>query len=38
MRDQKLKLEDLKASHTIGGAGEGDPMCLSETLLKELPL
>ena len=23
MRDQKLKLEDLKASHTLGGAGEG---------------
>jgi len=24
MRDYKLKLEDLKASHTLGGAGEGD--------------
>jgi hypothetical protein len=24
MRDKKLNLEDLKASHTLGGAGEGD--------------
>jgi hypothetical protein len=24
MRDSKLKLEDLKASHTLGGAGEGN--------------
>ena len=24
MRDYKLKLEDLKSSHTVGGSGEGD--------------
>jgi len=24
MTDEKLTLEDLKASHTLGGAGEGD--------------
>jgi hypothetical protein len=24
MRDKKLKLEDLKASHTLSGEGEGD--------------
>ena len=25
MRDKKVKLEDPKASHTLGGGGEGDP-------------
>jgi hypothetical protein len=24
MRDKKLKLEDLKSSHALGGAGEED--------------
>jgi hypothetical protein len=24
MRDKRLKLEDLKTSHTLDGAGEGD--------------
>jgi hypothetical protein len=24
VRDQELKLEEVKTSHTIGGAGEGD--------------
>ena len=24
VRDKKLKLEDLKVSHTLGGSGEGD--------------
>ena len=25
MRDKKLKREDLKSSHTLGGSGEGIP-------------
>jgi hypothetical protein len=24
VRDEELKLEEVRASHTLGGAGEGD--------------
>ena len=26
VRDRRIKLGDLKASHTLGGAGEGDTL------------
>ena len=34
IRDQKLKLEDRKASHTLGGGGEGDTVIPKEGKVK----
>ena len=36
MGDYKLKLEDLKASHTLGGAGEGIPKEREEDRIREV--